>query len=82
MKFITETTKSTDINGQKQHRKKLKHTLLWKQKLILAIPVKVIINSNPLDDSETYQVSFASRSKESFTIGPGSINYIIDESQF
>jgi hypothetical protein len=79
VKFITETTMTTDTNGQKRDIKRIKQILLWKQKLILAIPVKVIINDNPIDDSKTYQVTFTGRSKKSFTVGPGSISYIIEE---
>ena len=79
IKFITETTTTTDTNSQKQDRRRVKQILLWKEKLILAIPVKVIINDNPIDDCKTYQVTFVGRSKKSFTIGPGSISYIIEE---
>lgn len=79
IKFITETTMTTETSDQKRSIKKVKQILLWKQKLILAIPVRVIINDNPIDDNKTYQVSFIGRSKKSFTIGPGSINYIIEE---
>ena len=79
VKFITETTMTSDTNGQKRDIKKIKQILLWKQKLILAIPVKIIVNDNPLDDSKTYQVTFVGREKESFTFGPGSISYIIEE---
>jgi hypothetical protein len=79
VKFITEITMTTDTNGQKRDIKKIKQILLWKQKLILAIPVKVIINDNPIDDCKTYQVTFVGRLKKSFTVGPGSISYIIEE---
>ena len=53
--------------------------LLPKQKLIYAIPTKVVINDNPIDNTKTYQITFIGRSKKPFTIGPGSINYIIEE---
>ena len=52
---------------------------MWKQQLILAVPVKVIINDSPIDENKTYQVTFIGKSKKPFTIGPGSINYIIEE---
>ena len=73
VKFSTETT------GSKQEQKIIKQLLLWKQQLIFAIPVKVIINDSPIDENKTYQVTFIGRSKNPFTIGPGSINYIIEE---
>ena len=79
IKFITETTPINDTNSQKQNRSRVKQILLWKEKLILAIPVKVIINDNPIDDCKTYQVTFVGRSKKSVTVGPGSISYIIEE---
>ena len=54
-------------------------TLLPKRKLIYAIPVKVVINNNPLTDSRTYTITFLSkRSKKPFTIGPGPISEIIE----
>ena len=53
--------------------------MLWKQQLIFAIPVKVIINDSPIDENKTYQITFIGKSKKPFTIGPGSINYIIEE---
>lgn len=77
VKFITETTASND--KQNQEHKIIKQLLLWKQHLVLAIPVKVVINDSPIDDNKTYQVTFLSRSKNPFTIGPGSINYIVEE---
>ena len=41
--------------------------------------MNVVVNENPLDNVKTYQVTFIGRSKKPFTIGPGSIKYIIDE---
>jgi hypothetical protein len=79
IKFLTETTTTTDTNGQKRDIRRVKQILLWKQKLVLAIPVKVIINDNPIDDCKTYQVTFVGKSKKAFTLGPGSISYIIEE---
>jgi hypothetical protein len=73
VKFITETT------GSKQEQKIIKQLLLWKQQLIFAVPIKVVINDSPIDENKTYQVTFIGRSKKPFTIGPGSINYIIEE---
>jgi hypothetical protein len=36
-----------------------------------------VVNENPLDGSKTYQVTFLGKSKP-FTIGPGSIDFILD----
>jgi hypothetical protein len=77
VKFVTETAANND--KQNQEHKIIKQLLLWKQQLILAIPVKVVINDSPIDENKTYQVTFISRSKEPFTIGPGSISYIVEE---
>jgi hypothetical protein len=65
------------ISGQNSVTKT--QTLLPKQKLIYAIPTKVVINDNPINNAKTYQITFIDRSKKPFTIGPGSINYIIEE---
>jgi Bifunctional DNA primase/polymerase, N-terminal len=73
IKFATETT------GNRQEQKMIKQLLLWKQQLIFALPVKVIINDSPIDENKTYQITFIGKSKNPFTIGPGSINYIIEE---
>ena len=75
IKFATETTRGND----KQVRKIIKQLLLWKQQLVLACPINVVINENPLDNTKTYQVTFIGRSKKPFTVGPGSIKYIIEE---
>lgn len=75
IKFTTETTSGND----KQEQKIIKQLLLWKQKLVFAVPIKVIINDNPIDENKTYQVTFIGKSKDAFTIGPGSINYIVEE---
>lgn len=77
--FFTETTTTTDDSNTKQKKKTRKQLLLSKQQLIFAIPIKVVMNDNPLDGSKTYQVTFTGRSKNPFTIGPGSIDYIIEE---
>lgn len=77
VKFVTETTASND--KQNQEHKIIKQLLLWKQQLILAIPVKVVINDSPIDENKTYQVTFISRSKNPLSIGPSSINYIVEE---
>jgi hypothetical protein len=79
VRFSAETTTTIDNSGVKQEKKMQKQLLLWKQQLIFAIPIKVVINDNPLDNSKTYQVTFIGRSEKPFTIGPGSINYIIEE---
>jgi hypothetical protein len=52
---------------------------LWKQQLVLAIPINVVINESPLDNTKTYQVTFIGRSKKPFTVGPSTIKYIIEE---
>jgi hypothetical protein len=77
IKFVTETTNGYDIHNQEQIMRK--QLLLWKHQLILATPIKVVINDSPIDENKTYQVTFISKSKDPFTIGPGSINYIIEE---
>ena len=79
VKFVTETTTTTDNSNAKQERKTQKQLLLWKQQLIFAVPIKVIINDSPIDENKTYQVTFIGKSKKPFTVGPGSINYIIEE---
>jgi hypothetical protein len=75
IKFATETTSGKD----KQARKIVKQLLLWKQQLVLAIPINMVINENPLDNTKTYQVTFMGRSKKPFTVGPASIKFIIEE---
>ena len=68
-----------ESDGQQQKTITQRQTLLLKQKLIYAIPVKVIINNNPLTDSRTYTITFLSkRSKKPFTIGPSTISEIIE----
>jgi hypothetical protein len=66
-------------DGQQQRTITQRQTLLLKQKLIYAILTNVVINDNPIDSAKTYQITFIGRSKKPFTIGPGSINYIIEE---
>jgi hypothetical protein len=77
--FSTETTTTTDFTNTKQHNKKNIQTLLWKHRLINAIPIKVIINDSPIDENKTYQITFMDRTKKPFTIGPCSINSIMDK---
>jgi hypothetical protein len=79
VKFVTETTTTTGSDNQKQEQKIIKQLLLWKQQLIFAVPVKVIINDSPIDENKTYQVTFIGKLKKPITIGSGSINYIIEE---
>jgi hypothetical protein len=79
IKFTRGINESTTASGQSQSSENKKQLLLPKQKLIYAIPVKVIINNNPLDETKTYQVTFIDKSDKAFTIGPASINYIIEE---
>ena len=76
--FSTQVTTVSDFNNIKQQEKKQMQSLLWKQRLIMAIPIKVIINNSPIDENKTYQITFVGRSKRPFTIGPASINSIID----
>jgi hypothetical protein len=76
VKFVAET--DTTSNKQNQGQKMIKQLLLWKQQLIFALPVKVIINDSPIDENKTYQITFTGRSKKPFTTGPGSISSIID----
>ena len=53
-----------------------------KNVIIDAIPTKVVINNNPLDGSKTYQITFKHKySKKPFTLGPGTVKYIIEELQ-
>jgi hypothetical protein len=66
----------TDSTGQ---LKIMKHILQWKQQLIFAIPIWVVINNNPLTDSGSYSITFVSKkSKKPFTIGPATIAEIIE----
>jgi hypothetical protein len=66
--FSTQITTHTDFNNIKQQEKKQMQSLLWKQRLIMAIPIKVIINNSPIDENKTYQITFVGRSKKPFTI--------------
>ena len=60
----------------------ISYNLIWKNPIIDAIIIKLIKNDNPLDGTVTYKITFAYQgSKKPFTIGPGSISYIIDELQ-
>ncbi|HET6717051.1 MAG TPA: hypothetical protein VFG90_07955, partial [Nitrososphaeraceae archaeon] len=53
-----------------------------KNVIIDAIPTKVVINNNPLDCSKTYQITFTHKaSKKPFTLGPGTVKYIVEELQ-
>jgi hypothetical protein len=66
----------TDSTGQ---LKIMKHILQWKQQLIFAIPIWVVINNNPLTDNRSYTITFESKkSKKPFTIGPATIAEIIE----
>ena len=68
-----------EADGQQQKTITQRQTLLLKQKLIYAIPKKVVINNNPLTDSRTYTIAFTSkRNKKPFTIGPSTISEIIE----
>ena len=95
IKFESEETRqSKSVDGQRQNT--VTHTerqlLLLKQKLIYAIPRKIVINSNPLTDAKTYTITFVSRRdngdgdgnssannyNNSITLGPGTISEIIE----
>jgi hypothetical protein len=53
-----------------------------KNVIIDAIPTKVVINDNPLDGNKTYQITFTHKaSKKPFTLGPGTIKFIVEELQ-
>ena len=53
-----------------------------KDTIIDAIPVNVVINDNPLDEVKTYKITFMHKSsKKPFTVGPGSVSYIVSELQ-
>lgn len=74
-----ETRESKNAEGQQQKTLTQRQMLLLKQKLIYAIPIKVVINNNPLTDSRTYTITFVSkRNKKPFTIGPSTISEIIE----
>jgi hypothetical protein len=79
IKFDKEERESKSAEGQHQKTVTQRQTLMLKQKLIYAIPVKVVINNNPLTDSRTYTITFVSkRSKKLFTIGPSTLSEIIE----
>ena len=60
----------------------ISYNLNWKNPIIDAIPIKITKNDNPLDGTITYKITFAYQgSTKPFTIGPGTINYIVDELQ-
>ena len=50
-----------------------------KYRLISAIPLKVKINKSPIEETKTYHVTFIDKSDKPFTIGPCSINSLIEE---
>jgi hypothetical protein len=68
------TTTTTTITAQKY---------IPKNVIIDAIPTnKVVINDNPLDGNKTYQITFTHKaSKKPFTLGPGTIKFIVEELQ-
>ena len=42
--------------------------------------LKVVINDNPLDGNKTYQITFIHKaSKKPFTLGPGTVKFIVEE---
>jgi hypothetical protein len=50
--------------------------------LIDAIPTQIIIYDNPIDKSHNYEITFSTISeKKSLKVGPGSLEYIINELQ-
>jgi hypothetical protein len=73
-----ETRESKSATGEHQKIVTQKQVLLLKQKLIYSIPVKILINNNPLTGNRTYTITFASMmDKKRFTIGPSTISEII-----
>jgi hypothetical protein len=79
IKFSKEERESKDAKGQQQKTVTQRQTLLLKQKLVYATPVKVVINNNPLTDSRTCTITFVSkRDKKLYTIGPATIAEVIE----
>jgi hypothetical protein len=77
----TTTTTTTDAMTSTT-RTKTNLQYMVRDTIIDAIPIRVIINDNPLDDTKTYELTFVhNSSRRPFTVGPGSVSYIITELQ-
>ncbi len=75
-----DTQESKNVKGQSQKIITRQQKLNYKDKIILAIPRRIVINNNLLTETRTYTITFVSKiDKKPFTIGPGSIDYIIGE---
>ena len=80
VRTLRETTTIREGSTTTQQTDTRKQILLWKYKFVYAVPIKVVVNKNPLNGSKTYLVTFLDESsKKQFTIGPCSINSMIDE---
>lgn len=70
----TKTTKKTNPKTKQ---------LLVKDTMIDAIPTDITIFNNPIDASKTYKVTFQHKnsngSSRFVTVGPGSVNYLLQE---
>lgn len=77
-------TTTTTITDTVTTTTKTKTSLQYmvKDTIIDAIPVRVIINDNPLDDTKTYELTFVHKSsRRPYNVGPGSVSHIITELQ-
>ena len=80
VKTLRKTTTTRDGSTPTLQTDTKKQILYWKYKFVYAVPVKVVINKNPLNGIKTYLVTFLDESsKKHFTIGPCSINSMIEE---
>lgn len=81
IRFDSETAEELkNTKGQNQKIITRQQKLNFKDKIILAIPRRVVINNNLLTGVRTYKVTFVSKiDKKPFTTEPGSIDYIIGE---
>lgn len=77
----TTTTKNVSDTVTKTETRHFLQYMV-KDTIIDAIPVNVVINDNPLDEVKTYKITFMHKSsKKPFTVGPGSVSYIVSELQ-
>ena len=81
IRFDSESSEeSKNDKGQNQKIITRQQKLNLKDKIILAIPRRVVINNNLLTDTRTYTITFVNKiDKIPLKIGPGSIDYIISE---
>ncbi|MDN5868842.1 MAG: hypothetical protein L0H55_15765, partial [Candidatus Nitrosocosmicus sp.] len=69
-------------NSSNKNEDIFKYELNFGDILIDAIPTKIIIYDNPIDKSHNYEITFSTISeKKPLKIGPGSLEYIINELQ-